>query len=93
MQRIAAIVSAREQALLAKNAGVEGFMYWHYWFGRGKMLLEKPFQEVLASGKPDYPFCLGWANHDWSTKTWNKDASSFQNAMIAKCEYLGEEDK
>ena len=81
-----------EQALLAKNAGVEGFMYWHYWFGRGKMLLEKPFQEILASGKPDYPFCLGWANHDWSTKTWNKDASSFQNAMIAKCEYLGEED-
>lgn len=81
-----------EQAEMAREAGVEGFMYWHYWFGRGKMLLEKPFEEVLASGKPDFPFCLGWANHDWSTKSWSKEVSAFQNEMIAKCEYLGEED-
>ena len=60
------------QADLARDAGIEGFCYWHYWFGNGKQLLERPFNEVLASGKPDFPFCLGWANHSWTTKTWKK---------------------
>ena len=53
------------QADMAKEYGVEGFCYWHYWFGNGKKLLERPFNEVLHSGKPDFPFCLGWANHSW----------------------------
>ncbi len=53
------------QAELARKYGVEGFLYWHYWFGNGRRLLERPFCEVLASGKPDFPFCLGWANHSW----------------------------
>lgn len=60
------------QAQLAREAGIEGFCYWHYWFGGGRRLLERPFQEVLASGKPDFPFCLGWANHDWTNKTWTR---------------------
>jgi len=47
------------QADLAKEHGIEGFCYWHYWFGNGKQLLERPFKEVLASGKPDFPLCLG----------------------------------
>lgn len=53
------------QAEMAKAYGVEGFCYWHYWFGDGQRLLERPFNEVLASGKPDFPFCLAWANHSW----------------------------
>jgi hypothetical protein len=53
------------QAEMAREAGIEGFCYWHYWFGHGKRLLERPFNEVLASGKPDFPFCLGWANESW----------------------------
>ena len=53
------------QAALARDHGIEGFCYWHYWFG-GTRLLERPFAEVLASGKPDLPFCLGWANQTWS---------------------------
>jgi len=53
------------QAELARNAGIEGFCYYHYWFG-GKTLLERPFNEVIASGKPDFPFCLCWANQTWS---------------------------
>jgi len=53
------------QAELARNAGIEGFCYYHYWFG-GKRLLERPFNEVVASGKPDFPFCLCWANESWS---------------------------
>lgn len=52
------------QAELARNAGVEGFCYWHYWFA-GRRLLERPFNEVLASGEPDFPFCLAWANDTW----------------------------
>ena len=53
------------QAALAHEYGVEGFCYWHYWFGRGRQLLERPFKEVLSSGKPDFPFCLAWANESW----------------------------
>jgi hypothetical protein len=59
------VAETREaQAALARQAGVEAFCYWHYWFG-GRRILERPFQEVLASGKPDFPFCLGWANESW----------------------------
>jgi hypothetical protein len=64
------------QARMAQEAGIEGFCYWHYWFGNGKRLLERPFNEVLASGKPDFPFCLGWANHSWERKLWNNKGSS-----------------
>ena len=53
------------QADLARRHGVTGFCYWHYWFA-GRRLLERPFDEVLASGRPDFPFCLGWANQSWS---------------------------
>lgn len=85
-----------QQAEMAREAGVEGFMYWHYWFGNGKMLLEKPFQEVLASGKPDFPFCLGWANHSWTTKSWH-GANGFNEKFgnvgyIAEMKYPGKED-
>ncbi len=54
------------QAALAKEYGIEGFCYYHYWFG-GRRILERPFNEVLNSGEPDFPFCLCWANHSWST--------------------------
>jgi lipopolysaccharide biosynthesis protein len=53
------------QASLARAHGIEGFCYWHYWFA-GKRLLERPFQEVLDSGEPDFPFCLAWANATWT---------------------------
>ena len=53
------------QADMAREYGVEGFVYWHYWFGNGKRLLERPFNEVLASGEPDFPFAMAWANESW----------------------------
>jgi len=57
------------QANLAREYGIYGFCYYHYWFN-GKLLLESPLHEVLNSGKPDFPFCLCWANEDW-TRAWD----------------------
>lgn len=54
------------QAQMAKNYGVHGFIYYHYWFGNGKQLLERIANDVLKSGKPDFPFCFCWANETWS---------------------------
>jgi len=54
------------QAEMARRYGIEGFCYWHYWFGNGKRLLDRPFREVLQSGEPDFPFCLAWANQSWT---------------------------
>lgn len=53
------------QADLAKQYGIYGFCYWHYWFG-GKRIIERPFLDVVASGQPDFPFCIAWANQTWS---------------------------
>jgi Glycosyltransferase WbsX len=55
-----------QQANLAREFGVYAFCYYHYWFGEGKTLLDKPFNDVLKSGKPNFPFMLCWANGTWS---------------------------
>lgn len=55
------------QAELAAQYGIEAFCYWHYWF-EGRRLLERPFDEVLKSGAPNFPFCLAWANESWSRR-------------------------
>lgn len=60
------VTETREkQAQIAQEHGVAAFCYWHYWFGNGRRLLERPFMEVLSSGSPDFPFCLAWANESW----------------------------
>lgn len=81
-----------EQAKMARECGIEGFCYWHYWFGNGKKVLDKPFDEVLKSGSPDYPFCLGWANHSWTTKTWEKGKSFTNETLIFEQLYPGDDD-
>jgi lipopolysaccharide biosynthesis protein len=53
------------QADLARTYGVTAFCYWHYWFA-GRRLLQRPFEEMLASGRPEFPFCVAWANQSWS---------------------------
>ena len=80
------------QANLARSSGVEGFIYWHYYFGGGKRLLEMPINEVLKTGKPDFPFCLGWANHSWSSQSWDRIKSKKNDQLLMKQEYLGERD-
>ena len=76
------------QAELARAAGVEGFCYWHYWFGHGRRILERPFQEVLDSGQPGFPFSLAWANQSW-TGIWHGNPGS----TLMKQEYPGREDE
>lgn len=80
------------QAEMARGAGIEGFMYWHYWFGNGKQILERPFKEVLKSGNPDFPFCLGWANHSWTNHSWNSTTQWKSEKFIAEQLYPGKED-
>lgn len=57
------------QAELARQYGIEAFCYYHYWFA-GQRIIERPFNDVLASGQPDFPFCLCWANQTW-TGVWH----------------------
>lgn len=79
-----------KQAQLAREAGIEGFCYWHYWFGNGKRLLDQVFREVVETGKPDFPFCLCWANHSWYRKIW--DPSKGQDKLLIEQTYPGEQD-
>lgn len=65
----------KQQADMAFKYGIEGFCYWHYWFGNGKKILERVFEEVLSSGEPDFPFCLAWANHSWMKKLFDKKST------------------
>lgn len=80
-------VETRElQAELAKKAGIEGFCYYHYWFGEGHEELDLPFKAVVESGKPDFPFCICWANQSWYSKFWNNDINCAPQ-LIAEQKY------
>jgi len=77
----------QRQADLAKEAGIFGFCYYHYWFN-GRRILERPFNEVFESGQPDFPFMLCWANENW-TRIWDGD----ENEILLKQEYSSEDDR
>ena len=74
------------QADLARGHGIDAFCYYHYWFG-GRRLLERPFDEVLRSGAPDLPFCLCWANENW-TRVWNGK----EDQVLLRQEYSDDDD-
>lgn len=80
-----------KQAELAREAGITGFCYWHYWFGNGRRLLDMPLREVIRTGQPDFPFCLGWANESWMAKVWNHNDTS-KDKMLMEQLYPGEQD-
>jgi lipopolysaccharide biosynthesis protein len=75
------------QADLAKEYGIYGFCYYHYWFN-GRRVLERPFREVFESGKPDFPFMLCWANENW-TRRWDRK----DHQVLLKQDYSEDDDK
>lgn len=81
----------KAQAELAKKAGINAFCYYHYWFGDGKMLLERPLEEVVKSGEPDFPFCICWANHSWYKKNWNPRTQQKENKLLIEQKYSDED--
>lgn len=74
------------QSELAKAHGIEAFCYWHYWFA-GRLLLDRPFSEVLRSAEPHFPFCLAWANQSW-TGVWH----GLPNKVLMQQTYPGAPD-
>ena len=79
-----------EQAKMAKSYGIDGFSFYHYWFGNGKQLLEKPFQSILQDEDYDFPFMLHWANGSWSKKLWNANGKG--DELLVEQTYPGDED-
>lgn len=59
------------QSRIAMDNGIYGFCYYHYWFN-GKLLLEKPMENMLVNKKIHINFCISWANEPW-TRTWTGD--------------------
>ncbi|KAA1002562.1 hypothetical protein FVF58_37185 [Paraburkholderia panacisoli] len=57
------------QAALARQYGISAFCYYYYWFD-GRRMLHRPIDEMLASGRPDFPFLICWANEPWS-RNWD----------------------
>lgn len=84
------------QAEMAKEFGISAFCYWHYWFGKNKKLLNLPFEEVVRTKQPDFPFCLAWANHSWYSKQWSNNSTGHimleTATLLMEQQYEGIED-
>jgi len=75
-----------QQIALAREFGIDGFCYHYYWFS-GERVLEQPMNDMLADPDSDMPFCVCWANENW-TRRW--DAADRQ--LIMEQKYRPEDD-
>lgn len=80
-----------EQVALAKQAGISAFCYYHYWFA-GKQIMEGPLNAIIETKKPDFPFCICWANASWYKKEWNPNTKILENEMTMEQTYPGDKD-
>lgn len=77
----------RRQADLARASGIFGFSFYYYNFN-GQRLLEKPTEQFLAEPSIDFPFCITWANENW-TRTWD----GFDRDVLMAQDYRPEDDQ
>jgi hypothetical protein len=82
------------QAEMAKKYGIEGFCYYYYRFNKNHRELDLPYNQMIKTGKPDFPFMVCWANETWYKKMWNKDGtmSQTESKLIAEQQYNGMDD-
>jgi Glycosyltransferase WbsX len=76
------------QSEMAEKYGIDGFIYYQYWFGNGKMLLEKPAEQMLRTPEIKTPFCFCWANETWRG-VWH---GLSENKMLIEQTFPGKED-
>lgn len=81
-----------QQAELAAKAGISAFCYYHYWFGEGRTLLERPLKQMLYIPEINMPFCICWANHTWYKKTWDSVSSELNKRPLLSINYGDEHD-
>ena len=79
--------SRRMQARFAAEAGLSGFVFYHYWFN-GRRLLNAPVDGILNDPDYRFPFCLSWANENW-TRAWDGGASQ----ILMEQAYSREDDR
>lgn len=84
---LADIETIRKQAQLAQAAGIHGFVYYYYWFN-GKRLLERPLERFLKTRDIKMPFCLMWANENW-TRRWD----GMEGEVLISQDYLSDDDQ
>ncbi|MDU0808904.1 glycosyltransferase WbsX family protein [Aquirufa regiilacus] len=78
-----------QQAIMAGEYGIDGFIYWHYWLGEGKQMMQMPIEQMFENKNITLPFALCWANHSWYAKNWNSKGVKGKDKLLLRQTYPG----